>query len=151
MLLLGLNQRFDVDRLQNGQFYFFKSWMLITQMPILSPKCDVFYIDGLNRNWYKINLLFTRQLFRAVQYDFHLNCMLYTCGIGVVFMTYLPETAGILSPWTEVLYRVSDAAKVPCIINNSTKKVQCLRRGRDVYMPFKFVKEYFEVSLVGTF
>ena len=83
--------------------------------------------------------------------DFHLNCMLYTSGIGVVFMTYLPETAGIFSPWTEVLYRVSDAAKVPCIINNSTKVVQCLRRGRDVYMPFKFVKEYFEVSIVATF
>ena len=46
---------------------------------------------------------------------------------------------------------VSDAAKVPCIINNSTKIVQCLRRGRDVYMPFKFVKEYFEVSILATF
>ena len=50
-----------------------------------------------------------------------------------------------------MLNRVSDAAKVPCIINNSTKVVQCLRRGRDVYMPFKFVKEYFEVSIVVTF
>ena len=41
--------------------------------------------------------------------------------------------------------------KINCVVNGKMK-IDCLRKGKEVYMPFNtFIKDYFEVRLNGVF